>query len=285
MNKIHNIFIFRKSNYKKQWHLRCINCGTFRSIIWETELDDQDEKSQKKVIFSSSGTSINVYLPPGITEVPYIPPNPQIIYGKGSTRQTLDSENSVHVIASQNECVLITEDDLSNITLPQFLSTEFCSTLAYEMRISFEIPFLEDLPESAAVDKLQRKISAGDRFLEMMLSTQHTRVRIPPGLPMPASIESYGRFVAVVYVIKEWVAENEASVICYASSHLEESRSLSLIREFRESSYRSFVGPTHPEYVVPGSAKDHLHRVLIGQISQCNLLASIPPVDSVSSAG
>jgi hypothetical protein len=164
---------------------------------------------------------VNVTLPPRDFDTGHVSREPSEIYEVHPIIRALQSSASIYALLAHQGVVVITDEDLSQINLPQFLSIERSSCHRVELVIRFESPFLENLPEIQAYEEELRENSATDPYLNMFAQQKPTNTRIPLGLYFPATFVASGTEYPVVYLIKKWCGDEEAVVECFTSPFAE----------------------------------------------------------------
>lgn len=221
MNQPELLFAYRKVFFENQWHLKCINCGSSPERTW-----NWPETWQRSF---SNGNSISVTLPPRSCETTGIPLGPGIVYGDDQVFESLESSARIHAVVAQNKVVVVTDEDLNEIVLPQFLSVHPTKCQRMELFVKFKSGCMDLLPEVREYEHRMKSESFSDNDLAM-LAGPIARAEIPKGLLMPGFLESGSVQTAVVYAIVDWRSEAEAIVECYVSGDIDLSAGACLKR-------------------------------------------------------
>ena len=221
MNQPEILFVYRKVFFEDQWHLKCINCSP-------TSEGDWNWPENWRLLFSD-GNSTTITLPPQSCETTGIPLGPDVVYGHDQVVKDLDSSTRIHAVVAQNNVVVVTYDDLSEIVLPQFLSVHPTKCQRMELFVKFKSGCMDLLPEVREYEHRMRSESFSDNDLAM-LAGPIARAEIPKGLLMPGFLESGSAQTVVVYAIVDWRSETEAIVECYVSGDIDLSAGACLKR-------------------------------------------------------
>ncbi len=212
MNQPELLFAYKKVSFKGQWHLKCINCSSSSEGDWDWP--------ENWLLSFSNGNSTTVTLPPQSCETTGIPLGPAIVYGDDPAYESLDTFARIHAGLAQNKAFVVTDDDLSGIVLPQFLSVHPTKCERMELFTKLKSGRMDLLPEVQEYERRMKLVSSSDDDLAMLVSPS-LPARIPAGLLMPGLIESGSTQTAVVYAILDWQSETEAIIECYASGDID----------------------------------------------------------------
>lgn len=224
MNRPTTLFAYRKVFYEDRWHVRCINCSESAETYWN------QEESWRLTL--NTGESIVVSLPDWGYVVSSLPMGPEIVYGMNMGMESLPVSERSNVPLAQNYTIVVTDDDLSQLSLPEFMTEWPSTTNRAELIVQFESPYMESLPDVRAY---QRNVLSGRTDilddLDLCDLMQSTYTRIPVGLYLPASVEADGRTQPAVYLIKEWLYGDTAKVDVFTPNELKSDQSICLMRE------------------------------------------------------
>lgn len=197
------LFVHRKLCSGNEWYLRCINCGT-------TYIDEWDWSATWQLYFAV-GTAVLVSQPDPASE-------PEVVFGNDPVIESLLPPARTHAIVAQNPVDFVTEDDLSQIVLPQFLGRWRPKCERIILLVKFESNSMELLPEVREYERHMQASAEADDDLALFLVDDAEPSPIPPGLLLPGIIETDSTRNPIVYSIASWQSENRAVVECYTSA-------------------------------------------------------------------
>jgi hypothetical protein len=232
MNQPELLFAYRKVFFEDQWHLKCINCGPSPEGDWDWPMTWQ--------LFTSTGTSISISLPPQSCETTGIPLGPDEVYGVDQAIMNLNTTSGIHAMLAQNIAAVVTDDDLSRTELPLFLSASPPKCYCASLIVRFESKFMTLLPEVRAYEN-RLKIHSEDSDLVMFRPPTSPQASIPTGLFLPGMIESEATQTPIVYSIVNWQSGTMAIVECFAFDDVEFKRQ-SVIKRDADNFLGSVVG-------------------------------------------
>lgn len=235
MNVPEMFFAFRKVYFESRWHLRCIDCSSnsektrSRKESWSRRLSGAEED----IVFS---------LPPGRCETTHELAGPAVVYGDEPTVHLFDTPDQIHANVAQNWEVVVTDHDLTNVKLPSFLADQPTIAKPIDATICFASPFLKDLPDVRAFDKRMLENSADSDDLLLLGHKEDPLkmpTRIPLGLLLPATLETGGMTIPVIYQVREWLSEHQAAVRCFVSHDADITKNSKLIRTISDKLSRT----------------------------------------------
>lgn len=228
------LFVFRKMALDGQWHLRCLSCGSTRPETW-------DPHDSWKMYLDSS-ESIQVRLNDQGWNTSVVPSGPCHVYGGDPAIESLQDSPKSYAIESQRPVVLVTDDDLTNIALPRYLSIESHSMMRFEAVVIFASPMLEDFPYVRDLKRQMWSVPLGEANFRLRGAGIWTRTRIPVGFFLPAKIVTNRKETWMVFAIKEWWTNHQALIEGYVSEPVFVNHHSILTHRYASSSYERVLG-------------------------------------------
>lgn len=228
------LFVFRKMVLNGQWHLRCLNCGSTRPEIWQP-------RESWKMYFDSS-ESIETRLNDEGWNTSMIPSGPCRVYGGDPAIESLQDGPKSYAIETQHPVVLVTDDDLTNVTLPRYLSIEPHSMVRFEAVVIFASSLLEDFPYVRDLKRQVWSVPLGEMNFRQRGAGVWTRTRIPVGFFLPAKIVTNRQETWMVFAIKEWWTNHQALIEGYVSEPVFVNHHSVLMHRYASSSYEQVLG-------------------------------------------
>ena len=225
MSKPNTLFVTAKVFYEEAWHLRCISCDEIPVSHWKAD--------ELWSFYKNSSEKIITFVRPGNCDTSHIPLGPLNVYGDDPVIKSLPPAASIGALIAQNREAILSNDDLSGLTLPRFLTTCPSTTMRLTIVVKFVSPWIEDLPDAVA---FARRMETDDPFLKMLLPPKSIhKTRIPPGLKLPATLQHQGNELPIIYSVLEWQSNLEALVECFVFEPVVVNETTKLVRRLPSS--------------------------------------------------
>lgn len=208
-----NVFVVAAIGFQGKWHCRCIDCG--RSPVdgrtwwrWPT----YPPLYMRDQLFE-------FYSPPGedSIKVPRMVEHPIEIYETDPAITNAPSSARVLLMIAQNSVILLSEGDLSNVSLPGFACSQQKWPSESLAIVKFSTGVVNTFPEvSGYVRRCRADVTAQEPTMTYGLGEIAS---IPAGMYLPASVLTGLSMSAAAYSVEEWHSPLVARVRCHLADN------------------------------------------------------------------